>query len=110
MVPDQDTIISCTRCTTNVPLSQTTYDKSGKHLICFNCYNLIAKGIEPDKILQTSEDGDRVNYTCLSCGFKFTRVSTFQFGGRCFNCGKASVQKEATKQMMTKDRKSLLDY
>ncbi len=110
MIPNQDVVISCTRCTVNVPIAQTTYDGSGRNLICFNCYNKIAKGIEPDKVVQTAEVPDKISYKCLSCGFKFARSSSFHFGGHCFNCGKTSVQKEETQQIMLRDRKSLLDY
>ena len=109
MMPNQDIVISCTRCTLNVPIAQTTYDNNGKNLICFNCYNHVVKGIQPDKIVQTAQV-DRVNYSCLSCHFKFSRNASFQFGGKCFNCGKHAVQAEATQQVVARDRKSLLDY
>jgi len=98
MVPDQDVIISCTRCTINVPIGQTTYETNSRNLICFNCYNKLARGLQPDKIIQSA------------CSYKFSRSREFQFGGRCFHCGKAAVQVEETKQILAKDRKSLLDY
>lgn len=110
MVPNQDVIISCTRCTANVPIGQTTYENNSKNLICFNCYNKIARGVEPDRVVQTLQAPDRIAYKCLACGFGFSRTKTFQFGGHCFNCGKATVQREETKQFVLRDRKSLLDY
>ncbi len=110
MMPNQDIIISCTRCTINVPIAQTTYNNGGKSLICFNCYNQVVKGSGPERIMQNADLPERVNYNCLSCGFKFSRGASFQFGGKCFNCGKQAVQAEATKQMIARERKSLLDY
>lgn len=110
MIHDQDVIISCTRCTVNVPIGQTTYENNSKNLICFNCYNKLARGQQPDKIFQTAEAPERTSYKCLSCGFKFTRGREFSFGGQCFNCGKKAVQAEMTRQILTKDKKSLLDY
>ncbi len=107
---NQDVIISCTRCTVNVPIGQTTYENNTRNLICFNCYNKLAKGQEPDRLVQTAEVPEKTAYKCLSCGFKFSRTRNFQFGGHCFNCGKAAVQAEETKQVLFKDRKSLLDY
>lgn len=110
MVHDQDVIISCTRCTINVPIGQTTYENNSKNLICFNCYNKIIKGVRPDKIIQSADMPDKTDYKCLACGFRFTRARNFQFGGHCFNCGKSAVQMEETKQVLVRDRKSLLDY
>ena len=107
---NQDVVISCTRCTSSVPIGQTTYDINGKNLICFNCYNKIVRGAKPDRLVQSAEMPERLNYTCLACGFKFSRAVAFQFGGHCFNCGKPSVQREETKQIVMRDRKSLLDY
>lgn len=107
---DQDVIISCTRCTANVPINQTTYDNNGKNLICFACYNKIAQGQVPDRIIQTAEIPDKIHYECLACNFKFSRLRSFQFGGHCFNCGKPKVKVTKTNQVIMKDRKSLLDY
>lgn len=105
-----DTMVACTRCTSSVPIENTTYDSNGKKLICFGCYNKLVKGIIPDRVLQSAEIPTRFNYTCLSCGFKFSRAISFQFGGGCFNCGKQAIQKDLTKEMIFRDRKSLLDY
>jgi len=111
MGPNQDVIISCTRCTSNVPIGQTTYANNSRNLICFDCYNKIARGQEPDRIVQTAELPDKVGYKCMSCGFSFSRARSFHFGGHCFNCGKASVQLQETSQrIQVKDRKNLLDY
>lgn len=106
---DQDVIISCTRCTATVPIAQTTYENNSKNLICFNCYNKLAKGVQPDRVLQSSETPQRIDYKCIACGYSFSRPKEFQFGGHCYNCGKAAVQAEQN-QTLTKDRKSLLDY
>ena|SRR3989338_1491841 len=110
MVPNQDVIISCTRCTINVPIGQTTYENNSKNLICFNCYNKIARGVQPDKLIQSAELPEKIDYKCIACGFNFSRGREFSFGGHCFNCGKATVQIQETKQVIAKDRKSLLDY
>lgn len=109
MQHDQDTMVACTRCTSSVPIEHTTYDSKGRNLICFGCYNKLVKGVIPDRLIQSAEI-TKLNYQCLSCGFKFSRSNSFQFGGNCFNCGKMSVQKEATKEVIFRDRKSLLDY
>lgn len=111
MVHDiQEVTVSCTRCTSNIPIGQTTYDSSGRSLICFNCYNKIARGEQPHKIIQTAVPTDRINYRCFNCKFKFSRSINFNFNGICFNCGRTSVELEETKQIVMKDRKSLLDY
>lgn len=110
MVPNQDVVISCTRCTVNVPIGQTTYENNSRNLICFNCYNKLARGVQPDVLVQSAQAPDRVGYKCLACGFRFARSKTFHFGGHCFNCGKPTVQLEETRQVMVRDRKNLLDY
>ncbi|HLC85931.1 MAG TPA: hypothetical protein VJG30_01435 [Candidatus Nanoarchaeia archaeon] len=110
MESNQDIIIACTSCSSRVPISQTTYGSSGKNLICFDCYNSIAKGNKPERVVQSADVPDRVSYKCMSCSHSFSRASTFQFGGQCFNCGKKSVQVVETKDIVMKDRKSLLDY
>src|SRR3989338_74382 len=92
--PNEESIISCTRCSINVPISQTTYENSSKNLICFECYNKMARGQQPERIILHAESPYKVDYKCMSCGFKFSRGKEFAFGGRCFNCGKASVQTE----------------
>jgi len=108
--PNQDVVIACTSCSIKVPISQTTYDNSGKNLICFDCYNLIAKGDRPDRLVQSAEAPEKVYYKCMACGYSFSRSISFHFGGRCFNCSKQSVQVIDTKEVLVKDRKSLLDY
>ena len=106
----KDLSISCTRCTTPVSLGQTTYDSSGRNLICFNCYNKIAKGEEPEKIIQSASIPARIDYNCFSCGFKFSRSVAFHFTGICFNCGKQTVRTEKQEHVVMRDRKNLLDY
>ena len=110
MEPNQDVVIACTSCSNKVPISQTTYGSSNKNLICFSCYNTLARGNKPDKLVQSADMPDRVNYKCMHCNHSFSRASSFQFGGQCFNCGRKSVQVVDTKEIMMKDRKSLLDY
>ncbi len=108
---NQDVIISCTRCASNVLIGHSTYDSSGKNLICFNCYNKIVRGLKPDRIIQSALTSDKMQYNCLSCGFKFSRSTSFHFGGNCFNCGKSSVQRTQTgESVVFRDRKTLLDY
>ena len=110
--PNQEVLISCTRCTVKVPIGQTVYEKNGQDVICFECYNKIASGVEPEvyRTIQSAEGPRRINYKCDYCGFRFSRLETFQFGGRCFNCGKEHVGAEEQKTFFTKDRKTLLDY
>ncbi len=107
---NQDLMVTCTRCTSSISIGQTTYDTTGRNLICFNCYNKIARGEEPEKIIQRAEPVDRVNYKCLRCSFSFSRNTNFQFMGICFNCGCHAVQRERSAEIVMKDRKSLLDY
>ncbi len=109
-IHEQDVIISCTRCTSNIPISQTTYENNTKNLICFNCYNKLAKGVQPDRLVQSAEAPQKLNYKCIACGYSFSRLKEFQFGGHCFHCGKPTVQLEQSTESLTKDRKSLLDY
>ncbi len=109
--PKQEVLVSCSKCTLRVPIGHTIYTKDGQNLMCFECYNKIIKGIEPEayKTVQSAEMPKKINYICIACGFKFSRVETFHFGGYCFNCGKAHVQVE-NKIIETKDKKTLLDY
>ena len=112
MVPKQEVLVSCNRCTVKVPIGQTIYEKDGQNLICFECYNKIAKGLEPEvyKTMQSADLPAMISYRCNNCNFKFSRPDTFQFGGHCFNCGKAHVVVEEKVVIPMKDRKSLLDY
>lgn len=108
---NQDILISCARCASNMSINHSTYDSGGKNLICFNCYNKIVRGLKPDKLVQSALTPDKMLYNCLSCGFKFSRTTSFQFGGHCFNCGKSSVQRAETgENVVFRDRKTLLDY
>ena len=106
---DQDVIIACTGCSKKVPITQATYG-TDKSLICFSCYNLIARGAKPDRILQSAEAPEKVYYKCNNCGYNFSRAVSFHFGGACFNCGKYAVETIQSNEMIMKDRKSLLDY
>ncbi len=100
----------CKNCSLKVPISKLRYDKTGDGLICYECYEkLYALKKERPQVYQ-SATSDRVKYHCLSCGYKFSRAESFDFGGKCFNCGKQSVQREDTKQVLMKDSKNLLDY
>jgi len=56
---DQEVNIACTSCSKKVPISQATYG-TGKSLICFSCYNLIARGAKPDRIVQSAEAPEKV--------------------------------------------------
>jgi len=111
MVPKQDVIVICKKCDLTVPINQTTYDNSGRDLICFECYNKIAKGQEPEKYntVQSADYPVRVHYKCTQCHFTFSRSEEFTFNGLCFNCGKSSVEVDG-KKIEIKDRKNLLDY
>ncbi|MEK6947898.1 MAG: hypothetical protein AABX19_01505 [Nanoarchaeota archaeon] len=106
---DQEVNIACTSCSKKVPISQATYG-TGKSLICFSCYNLIARGAKPDRIIQSAEAPEKVNYKCNNCGYNFSRSVNFHFGGACFNCGKYAVEVMKSNEVIMKDRKSLLDY
>ena len=110
---EQNVQVMCKRCSSKVPLSKMRYDKNGANLICVSCYTQLyttAQNQEEKKEVYQSAVSDRIKYHCLSCGFKFSRAEDFSFGGLCFNCGKPTVQREDTKQIIVKDSKSLLDY
>src|SRR3990167_9181786 len=108
---EQNMQVMCKRCSSKVPLSKMRYDKSGNNLICGECYvKLYTPSVEEEKpAVYQSAVSNRVKYNCLSCGFKFSRAEGFSFGGKCFNCGKQTVQREDTKSVMVKDSKNLLD-
>jgi len=112
MKVNQDILISCTQCALKVPITQTTYNKNGKDLICFECYNKLAKGIEPEqyKTVQSAEYPRKINYKCMSCHYKFSRPENFPFTGICVYCGKKNVSAEQPPQVILKDRKNLLDF
>ena len=110
MIPEQDVIVSCTRCTNQVPINQTTYENNSKNLICFDCYNKLAQGLHPDRVIQPLEPGERLSYKCSHCSFTFSRSQNFQFNGKCFNCGRTALRTENNQRVIVKDRKSLLDY
>ncbi len=107
---NQDLMITCSRCTNSASIGQTTYDSTGRNLICFNCYNKIARGEEPEKVIQKAAPPERTNYKCIKCGFSFSRNVTFQFTGICFHCGSHTVHIEKNPEIVMQDRKSLLDY
>ena len=107
---DQEVTISCAFCSVNVPIAQTTYNLTGKELICFNCYNKLAKGKQPDKVMQSEEAPEKISYNCTYCSFQFSRARSFEVSGRCVNCGRHSLKVEETNQIILRDRKSLLDY
>src|SRR3989344_261469 len=109
MEPNQDVMVACVECTSKVSLGNTIYDKKGTSLICYECYNKLARGIQPEqyKTVQSSEP-DKLIYNCRSCGFKFSRSKNFKFNGLCFNCGKESLQIEQTQEKLIRNRKTLL--
>lgn len=106
----QEVMIVCKKCDVSVPINKATYDLSGKDLICFECYNKLTKGEEPEKYktLQ-SANSNQVHYKCTYCKHTFSRAEDFHFNGLCFNCGKPNVEVDG-KHVSFKDRKSLLDY
>ena len=109
---EQNTQIMCKRCSSKVPISKMRYDKTGNNLICNSCYGKLYNPPPEEKKSEVYQSAvsDRVKYHCLSCGYKFSRAEGFSFGGKCFNCGKQTVQREDTKQVLVKDSKNLLDY
>ncbi len=108
---EQNVQILCKKCTSKVAVSQMHYDKSGENLICTPCYNKLYIKTTPEQSeIYQSSNSNRIKYHCLSCGYKFSRTEEFSFGGKCFNCGKQTVQREDTKQVLLKDSKHLLDY
>ena len=111
MSQNQEVLISCKKCTLRVPIGKTTYDKDGNSLICYDCYNRIAMGLEPKeyKTIQSADMPKRIHYKCGNCNFEFSRSEDFAFGGLCINCGKDQV-KVNNKIIEIEHGKTLLDY
>ncbi len=105
----EETLILCQRCSSKKDMNQMKLDKAQNILLCAKCYyQVYAKGKE-DRVLQAA-DVKRVHYSCMHCGYKFSRSESFVFGGLCFNCGRNMLQREDTKELLVRPAKTLLDY
>ena len=104
-------LIACEKCSTQKEMSALKLDKQRNVLLCPKCYyQTYSKGrAREDTIVQTA-DVKRIRYFCSSCGFKFARAEGFQFGGVCVHCGRKTVRREDTSELVIRDGKTLLDY
>ncbi len=104
-------LIACEQCSAQKEMSALKLDKRRNVLLCSKCYYKAysSNNKVEDHIIQ-AVDVKRIKYFCSSCGFKFARSEGFHFGGVCVHCGRKTVRREDTNELLIRDAKTLLDY
>lgn len=102
----QDIVVICKNCETKVPMTKTRFDKSKTNLICLDCYKNLY-GLNDEKIIQTA-DPNRINYSCSSCNYRFSRDKDFTFSV-CPYCSKPTIKSEGL-AILKNSNKKLSDY
>ena len=101
--------IVCQKCTAKQDIGEMRHDKGQDRLVCKKCYYQEYGQGKEERVVQSAES-NRVNYYCTSCNFSFSRSEGFVFGGLCFNCGRKTVRRDDTKELVVKQSKNKLDY
>ena len=96
--------LNCNACKKRTQLNSMKYAKDGSGLVCEDCLNkqLDGKAIRMKTQVPSyaipgvntrNVDGQKkkVDYTCKSCSFKFSRAIDFRGPKLCPNCGKDSI-------------------
>lgn len=93
MINPKESLISCSKCKSRVPLNDLKADKEGKKWICTSCYSVQHPNMpktartERDFTTPKLENSDRkFRYQCTGCKYIFTR--NFEFKGMCPYCSK----------------------
>ncbi len=89
--------LTCNSCKNRVSLDTMRYSKDGSGLICENCWNKQHHGVNLKIKPQTftkpvdTTPKKKVQYTCRSCSFRFSRSLDFRGPKLCPNCGKDTI-------------------
>ena len=85
------TLYTCTRCKSEVDFNSIKYDENNK-LICVECLGKQQKIERKEKLsLEKAEEGETVNFICVSCRFKFSVRKGSQKDAKCPYCGKTRL-------------------
>lgn len=84
-------LYTCTRCRREVDFDNIKYDENNK-LICVECLGKQQKIERKEKLsLEKAEEGEAVNFICVSCRFKFSVRKGAQKDIKCPYCGKTRL-------------------
>ena len=85
------TLYTCLRCRREVDFDSIKYDQNNK-LICVECLGKQQKIEKKEKLsLEKAEEGEAVNFICVSCRFKFSVRKGSQKQVKCPYCSKTRI-------------------
>jgi len=84
-------LYTCTRCRKDFNFDNIKYDSDNK-LICVECLEKQQKIEKKEKLsLEKADEGEAVNFICVSCRFKFSVKKGSPKDIKCPYCGKTRV-------------------
>lgn len=83
-----ETLITCKRCRSGVPVSELRSNNNASGWICLECYNKEHGFVIPESHSKpaASRSSAPAKYKCGSCGYEFTATFKHKL---CPNCGEA---------------------
>jgi len=87
------TYVKCRSCNLSVLFNELIMNDQNE-VVCIKCYRKMKNFedtmnkvvVQKDEKEESYESGERINYYCNSCAYKFTRRVGFTFT-KCPNCG-----------------------
>jgi len=84
-------LYTCTRCRREFNFDNIKYDSNNK-LICVECLEKQEKIQKKEKLsLEKAEEGEEVNFICVSCRFKFSVKKGSPKAVKCPYCSKTRL-------------------
>ena len=84
-------LYTCTRCRREFNFDNIKYDSNNK-LICVECLEKQEKIQKKEKLsLEKAEEGEAVNFICVSCRFKFSVKKGSPKAVKCPYCSKTKL-------------------
>jgi len=85
------TLYTCSRCKLEFDFDNIKYDDNNK-LICVECLAKQKKTEKKEKLsVEKAGDGEKINFICVSCRFKFSVTKGSQQALKCPFCGKTKL-------------------
>ncbi len=84
-------LYTCLRCKREFNFDNIKYDESNR-LICVECLEKQRKIEKKEKLkLETAVDGEKIDFICVSCRFKFSVKKGSQQEAKCPYCSKTKL-------------------
>ena len=118
-------LVTCTKCSTNVPVKDLRADKTGRGWVCIACYNRqhnkishqdilqkpqTVKKQEPPEVPQNKEPRKISSYKCVGCKYKF-ESSVNALDKQCPYCSRlGTIEKVQSASEILNSIRDMPDY